>query len=819
MKQLLCLFVALLLASQAFGQTVTEAELDLLRDMLSRAGQRPGDVNFLKDWSDDTQLKLPVVIDILNNPLHYPAFVDEMAASIELGQNAQTLERYASVLGWSDSLDIIGSDRFDTFFRANVQTSQDIFPFVEWVLTAVEAEWDIAWENLEAAQRDTLQSLALTLWQEEEDSLAYLAVLRERGLPELDEMDSEDMLRLVKLVRFDHLAQAANILQGGFTALQNNIGDIPWGQRIDKITRWGRMVIGSDGPDTYSLPCCFILDPGGDDIYRGQLSTTLEQPFLQVLDLGGDDLYVGSAPGGTLAALCGLAMLFDGGGNDVYRGGDLTLSATLGWLDFTDMAGNDIYDAGQYSLGAASFGVCVLRDDDGRDSYSGTQFSQGFGGPLGIGILADRNGADHYFAGGQYLHEPLAPLDHRSLSQGFGFGLRPDIAGGVGMLWDGGGNDSYQGGVYAQGVAYWYALGILYDRAGNDFYNAVYYPQGSGIHLAAGFLFDGAGEDSYYSKHGPGQGAAHDYGVGWLVDRQGDDAYSVEGGGGLALTNSVAIFLDVQGNDRYERAQRDNYGFGRQARETGSLGLFLDTGGQDIYPRMDDVPRKSSAGENRFWTHGTYGIGFDTLMVETTEVMNELAEEEAADIDPEAPIAEIFAIASEWGVGSAVKRVETAAAILLERDTETAAYIFYEELGAKSGLTFRAITNYAKESEVMADFIQPALVHEDSLWQKNAIALIGEMEAEDYLDQLAEFAASGQYKTAALSALGKLKTDRATSVLERYRSDPSEKVRVIVARGLKHIDTARSREKLAGMSNDSSFLVRTMVRLAGEHED
>jgi len=814
MKSIIVCLTLLLVVGGLFCQTVTPDEFTLLQQMLERAGQRPDDVDFLKDWGFDTRLKLPVMVDILQHPFHYPAFVDGMATAADSGAADANLRKYADILGWADSLSTSGNERFAAYCRANVKKPEDVFWYVDWVWTAVEAEWNAAWDSLDATQRNDVQALALTLWRESEDSLAYRAELEHRGLTEPDSMGTEQMMALVERVNFSRLAQAANLFQSGFAALRDNLEGIAWGKRVDKVTRWGRMVVGSDAADNYALPCCFILDPAGDDNYRCELATSLKHPFLWVLDLDGNDNYTRSGPSELFAARCGLVAFYDRAGDDTYRGGDMLFSAQFGWLDATDAAGDDLYDAGQVSLGAAGFGVAVLHDDAGRDSYAGTQFSQGFGRPLGIGLLADRTGPDHYYAGGRYLHAPLAPLDYRSLSQGFGFGMRPDIAGGIGMLYDGGGNDSYQGGVYAQGVAYWYALGILYDRSGNDYYNAVYYPQGSGIHLAAGFLFDGDGEDSYYSKHGPGQGAAHDYGVGWLIDRGGDDSYNVEGGNGLALTNSVAVFLDVSGNDRYNRVLKDNYGVGKPSRETGSLGLFLDTGGTDIYPFFGDVPREQRPGENRLWSRDLFGVGLDTLLVSQPAVLEEMAEEQAADVDSLAPIEEIFAIASEWGVGSAARRVELAGGILLSRDAEASAYIYEHALGTKDGLTYRAITLFAQKSKTFGDYLPRALEHPDSLWQKNAMALVGELELNDYLGRLADFAARGQYKPAALSAIGSLKTDEAVRVLEGYANDPSERVRVIVARGLKYIGSKSSRAALHRMKDDPSFLVRTMVLLA-----
>ena len=126
---------------------------------------------------------------------------------------------------------------------------------------------------------------------------------------------------------------------------------------------------------------------------------------------------------------------------------------TILGINFIDKNGNDLYDFGLHSAGAATFGIGLLRDLKGNDSYRVTEYGEGFGGCLGYGALIDMAGFDNYYAGGKYMHAPLAPLDYRSLSQGFGMGMRPDIAGGIGMIYDYKGNDNYTGGVYSQAVA------------------------------------------------------------------------------------------------------------------------------------------------------------------------------------------------------------------------------------------------------------------------------------------------------------------------------------------------------------------------------
>ncbi len=496
-----------------------------------------------------------------------------------------------------------------------------------------------------------------------------------------------------------------------------------------------------------------------------------------LLDLAGNDFYSSDEISGLFAAVGGMSINFDAEGDDIYEGDDISFASLFGYQLSWDTKGDDFYKAGLYSLAAGTFGISTLLDSCGNDIYSVTELGEGFGGTLGAGLLLDYCGADNYLAGGKYLHDPLAPHDYRTLAQGFGFGVRPYLGGGIGVLQDNSGNDSFQGGVYAQGVGYWYALGILIDGSGNDFYDAVYYPQGSGIHLAGGFLLDREGEDHYYSKHGPGQGAAHDYGVGFLVDRHGDDRYSVEGGNGLGLTNSVGIFLDAEGDDLYQ-SPTSQYGSGREARHSGSLGLFLDTGGSDIYPH-------ERCKDDTFWTYGKFGFGFDTLMVAEgkTDIEKE-SEEKEKEIDSLATTEELFDIAAEWQVGNNKKRVEKAREFLLNREKETAEFIYNERLDTKSGLVFRAIKNFVENSDAYDPFIWRGLEHEDSLCVKNTMAIIGMTKDTVYIDTLHSFVQKEKYLETVLSTLGELHSDKSTEILKNFIEHHSEKIRVITARAL-----------------------------------
>jgi hypothetical protein len=428
------------------------------------------------------------------------------------------------------------------------------------------------------------------------------------------------------------------------------------------------------------------------------------------------------------------------------------------------------------------------------------------GGTKGLGLLIDGKGNDVYYTGGKYLHTPLAPFDYRSMAQGFGFGMRPDLAGGIGILYDGEGNDRYSGGVYAQGVAYWYAIGALFDEKGNDYYDAVYYPQGSGIHLANGALIDGEGEDHYYSKHGPGQGNGHDWSVGVFVDKAGNDEYSIEGGNGLGLTNSVGIFVDSQGDDKYEARNASNYGYANAVRETAGLGLFLDAGGKDTYP-------DSTKADNKSWQQGTYGMGQDLeLNPPPLTKMEELAEQSIADVDSLDSIDKIFAIASEWEVGSAAKRVTLARKYLVNRECDAVPYVLKNKMASDSGLEFRALEELTNKCKLMQTGLYGVLHDADSLKVKNAMALIAELRDSLSIDSISVFLKMNKYIPTTLSCLGAYKTAKALDLIRPWLAHPSEKYRYLAARSLKAMNTTESIAELRKMGNDSSFLIKAMVR-------
>jgi len=236
-------------------------------------------------------------------------------------------------------------------------------------------------------------------------------------------------------------------------------------------------------------------------------------------------------------------------------------------------------------------GIGLIAESGGNDQYSAAIYSQGFGFVRGLGLILEGAGNDRFFAGGVYQDHREPGKAYLSMSQGFGFGLRPwgslaGASGGIGILDDAQGNDHYLGDYFSQGSGYWYSLGILNDTEGHDLYAAGRYAQGAGIHLAAGILNDTAGDDHYLARYGVSQGCGHDLAIGFLLDSEGNDQYvggTLSQGAGNA--NGFGVLNDNGGSDEYYlRDEGQGHGNTEEFRQLDSFGIFFDTGGgEDRY--------------------------------------------------------------------------------------------------------------------------------------------------------------------------------------------------------------------------------------------
>ncbi|MFH2055257.1 MAG: hypothetical protein ABIJ61_04810 [bacterium] len=369
-------------------------------------------------------------------------------------------------------------------------------------------------------------------------------------------------------------------------------------------TEIGRVAIGGPGNDRYEGKYAVIIDLGGDDEYL--LEYDPEHPNQIIIDLDGNDRYYAQTDHCLGAGFMGCGILDDWAGDDIYFAKHFSLGCGLfGTGILIDRGGDDIYQGDICTQGASSFGIGMLLDYEGNDSYTAHLFSQAFAFIMGASALVDHSGNDIYTAGWKY-GDVLRYEDHYlSLSQGFGYGLRPHFSGGVAFLVDGGGNDQYSADIFAQGASYWWSFGGLIDYSGTDRYIAHQYAQGAATHLCLAALIDIEGDDLYSSK-GVSQGCGHDLAFGLLLDCDGDDQYNAfDLSQAAGSANGVGMLIDLAGNDGHmARVKGNTHGYGNPRRDYGSIGLFLDLGGNDDY--------RGYGANNSYWvTDSKWGIGGD----------------------------------------------------------------------------------------------------------------------------------------------------------------------------------------------------------------
>ncbi|MCP4631683.1 MAG: hypothetical protein GY855_02060 [candidate division Zixibacteria bacterium] len=177
----------------------------------------------------------------------------------------------------------------------------------------------------------------------------------------------------------------------------------------------------------------------------------------------------------------GIGMLLDGSGNDLYVS-DIFGQAAGYWYSagiIYDRSGNDRYNSFQYAQGSGThMAVGCLRDDAGDDIYfskgvsqgcghdyahgwlvdyaggdvySAFDLSQGAGSANGIGVIVDFKGEDRYY------------VKSGEKSQGYGNPRRS--FGSIGLFYDAGGVDRYDGGLGKDGHTWIFSKwGVGYDK-------------------------------------------------------------------------------------------------------------------------------------------------------------------------------------------------------------------------------------------------------------------------------------------------------------------------------------------------------------------
>jgi len=577
------------------------------RRLMAPAGFRSGDFDLLVNFRTEIPRTLPVV----ENLLRHPRSVDSLTPALRAAVGGNQFP--ASLWPWLD----VAVPAVPSLLKSAAGTG-GLRPHVRSLETALTE----AFQAVTPEERAWLRKEAPGLWVHGSEDTSLDPVATEVERLRSDAL-IDSVMRVADKIRFDRLARASVELEqvrSAVVASARQAGPDEAVRMLKTLRAEGVPVeIGTNGNDVHRLDHGIVFDPGGDDQYVFPDSAR-PGSWLLVIDLAGNDTYLAKDSVGGAAAFLSGQIVDDEAGDDRYLGRELAFgSAVMGYSHLYDGGGDDVYEARCASLGFAFHGIGLLEDVAGNDLYSSWYFSQGAASTRGFALLLDHAGND------QYLSRPVFPDDLRyrdhflSLSQGFTSGFAPRYAGGIGVLWDQKGEDTYSADIFGQGAGYWFGWGLLMDDEGNDKFLAYQYAQGAGVHFAVGTLWDKAGNDLRASK-GVSQGCGHDGGFGLLVDEQGNDQNAaVDMSAGAGSANGLGVFLDFSGSDRYDMGNpRMTLGHGDQRRDRGSMGFFLDLGGRDAYPARTDTssspyegPRNDAAWRVYDGKMRGYGYGMD----------------------------------------------------------------------------------------------------------------------------------------------------------------------------------------------------------------
>jgi len=465
-------------------------------------------------------------------------------------------------------------------------------------------------------------------------------------------LSASDKLNLPELMMAsDELAGAV-----GYAVASLHTNQFTGDFHYETDTALGKIIVTGTGKHVFTNEAFLIIGLGGDNVYSnsaGGANGLAGRPISIVIDLGNNSQFVSKRSFSQGSGLFGVGILAALGSNCTFQARHMSQGAGFfGCGILMTGPGKQTLEADTFSQGAGMFGTGILWQRGENATCRVAYLSQGFGGMQGVGLLLNTGSNNLYFAGGKYPC-PWLPGHYFSLSQGFGYGMRPYAGGGVGILCDLAGHNHYEADVYGQGASYWYSVGLFLDAAGNNKYDANQYCQGAGIHLSSGALVDWGGNNTFTAGH-ICQGAAHDYSVGMLISHAGNNKFTGETTAqGAAINNSFAMLLNHAGTNTYvgtDPKQSQAAGHDGDKREYGSIALLLDLGCHGIYSQGQT--------NNAIWLKPLYGAGFDGEVAPSTPdrarpyTPTSPASRPAgrlnkiAPVDPDQPIEHLFRLAT-----------------------------------------------------------------------------------------------------------------------------------------------------------------------------
>jgi hypothetical protein len=308
-----------------------------------------------------------------------------------------------------------------------------------------------------------------------------------------------------------------------------------------------------------------VLRGGGDDVWDPK-SPELAGDLLLALDTGGNDTWLVRA-GANTSANNPVALAIDLAGDDTYTYATPASYETFEGLLPPDEDSRTVAEPGYAPLslsnrnrqGAGRLGIGILLDlGDGRDHYRALRMAQGYAN-FGVGVLWDEGGDDVY--------EGEAAVQGAAVM-------------GLALAYDGGGHDQRRAFHQAQGFAFTASGALLYDRAGNDDYTCVIdqplvYPSPQTMGLANASLCQGVG----FGARRDNTGTHRSGGLGVLRDLAGSDNYlGATFVQGVGYWFGIGLLADGGGDDQY-----DGLFYAQAAAAHFALGFLVDSGGKDLY--------------------------------------------------------------------------------------------------------------------------------------------------------------------------------------------------------------------------------------------
>jgi len=647
-------------------------------------------------------------------------------------------------------------------------------------------------------------------------------------------------------------------------------------QSYNFSTAYGMVKIAGFGNDAHEQDNCFLVDLGGDDTYTNNAGGSFyaAEGVAVCIDHSGNDTYgdfsqsPASIPSkrdssyvqGT--GILGVGLLVDMAGDDKYYAQNFSQGCgIMGVGAIWDAGGNDIYNGNTFCQGAGMFGLGIVLDSDGNDIYDAATIAQGSATTLGLGIVSDLKGNDKYLLGVNHATNLLGD-DTSGYGQGGALSFRASpwikkltAYGGVGILTDYSGNDTYQStGWCDQGGSYIMSLGVLVDYStavplqrntadytrqypdksglpecdGNDIYKNNQ-GGGKGFHTGNGILIDKNGDDIYETGF-LGFGSGNDRSAGIFIDYHGNDTYgkpeTIASIGTGCKPLGFSLFIDYEGTDKYVCKQPTDYiwhnwdSYGGVWPESQPYlwpyAMCLDLGGQDDYKVKD---RNNNT--ERF-SHG-HGIHLDTewkdgdvigkvacplepygefMLIENTgspSILREISLLQNPDVFIR--FQAIGRIVNNYGVEAIPQLVGflvNSTRRQFSRDVMECIHYFLTQ----NRITEKEIPELAKLLKAKDEEVRTIMAQNIGLWELK--------QCEDALIETLQTDTSGSARRFAMSSLLNLKSTKAIPLARKLvQTDPAEDVRRVAAIVLGRIDKVESADILLKvLENDSSYVVR-----------